>query len=212
MIGRLVGKIVEEEVDGTLVIDVSGVGYEVHAPLGTLGRLGVSALAKEGAAKEEGVTLSIHTHVREDALILYGFSSRDEREAFRTLISVSNVGPKIAMAILGAMTVNELADAVQRGDVKRFVGVPGVGKKTGERLVLELKDKIIAPHGAVAHAVKHAAAPAPPTEKGELLRGALTRMGYRPSEADRAVSGLGTRVDELPLADLVREALALLSR
>ncbi len=203
MIGRLVGRIVEESADGSLVLDVSGVGYEVTVPLGTVGRATPDA---EGA-----VTLFVHTHVREDALLLYGFATRDDRAVFRQLIGVSNIGPKIALSILGALPVAELAGAVARGETAKLTKVPGVGKKTAERIVLELKDKLLAPAslpGAPVPPVRPAAAKG---AKAELLHGALTRMGYRPAEAERAVAALGARVEEEPLADLVREALGILA-
>jgi holliday junction DNA helicase RuvA len=200
LIGRLTGRIVEDAVDGTVVLDVAGVGYEVAVPLGTVGR---AAPDPAGA-----VTLFIHTHVREDALLLYGFASLDERAAFRHLISVSNIGPKIAMSILGAMSVGELSAAIARGETARMTKVPGVGKKTAERVVLELKDKLLAPPPAHPHA-------APPprvggSAKAELLHGALTRMGFRPAEAERAIAALGAKVEETPLPELIREALAVL--
>jgi Holliday junction DNA helicase RuvA len=209
LIGRLVGKIVEEGLDGTLVLDVRGVGYEVTVPVGTGGRAAPDATSDvEGA-----VTLFVHTHVREDALLLYGFSSRDERAVFRQLIGVSNIGPKIALNILGALTVGELAGALARGETAKLTAVPGVGKKTAERLVLELKDKLlVAPTPLTAGAVAPAAArPASRGATAELLHGALTRMGYRPAEADRAVATLGARVEAEPLADLIRDALGVLA-
>jgi Holliday junction DNA helicase RuvA len=206
LIGRLVGRIVEESVDGTVVLDVHGVGYELTVPLGTVGR----ATPDAGGA----VTLFVHTHVREDALLLYGFATRDDRAVFRQLIGVSNIGPKIALNILGALPVGELSAAVARGETAKLTRVPGVGKKTAERVVLELKDKLLAPPpltgGAAAPARPAAAASAHPA-KAELLHGALTRMGYRPAEAERAVAALGARVEAEPLADLVREALGVLA-
>jgi len=204
LIGRLTGRVVEEGADGIVVIDVGGVGYEVSVPLGTLGR---ATLEPSGP-----VTLFIHTHVREDAFLLYGFASREDRAAFRALIGISNIGPKIAMAILSALSANEMAVVIARGETARLTAIPGVGKKTAERIVLELKDKLIVPPSAL---VKPApGAPPPPaavSSKGELLQGALTRMGFRPAEAERAVTSLGARVETEPLGDLVREALALLS-
>ncbi len=209
MIGRLVGTIVEDGADGTLVLDVNGVGYEVTAPLGTVGRVGQG---HGGAEPGSAVTLFVHTHVREDAFLLYGFSSRDERGVFRQLISISNIGPKIALNILGALTVGELAATIARGETSKLTAVPGVGKKTAERLVLELKDKLLAaPLALGAAAAAPAARPASRGAKAELLHGALTRMGYRPAEAERAVSTLGSRVETEPLADLVREALGVLA-
>lgn len=203
MIGRLTGRIVEDSADGTLVIDVSGVGYEVSAPLGALGRASTEA----GAL----VTLFIHTHVREDALLLYGFATREDRAAFRLLIGISNIGPKIAMAILSALSSSEIALVVARGETARFTAIPGVGKKTAERLVLELKDKLIVPSSALAKA-PGAPVAAAPSGKAELLHSALTRMGYRPAEAERAVNALTARLETEALGDLVREALAVLSR
>jgi Holliday junction DNA helicase RuvA len=211
LIGRLVGQVVEEAPDGAVVLDVRGVGYEVTLPLGALGRVARTPRDGEGA-----VTLFVHTHVREDAFLLYGFASREERAVFRQLIGVSSIGPKIALSILGALSVADLAAAVARGETARLTTVPGVGKKTAERICLELKDKLLAhlpAAGAPSPRPGAAGTGAAPTlrAKGELLHGALTRMGFRPAEADRAVASLGGRVEEAPLADLVREALAVLS-
>lgn len=208
MIGRLVGRIVEDSPDGMLVLDVGGVGYEVSVPLGAVGR---------AAADPAGpVTLFIHTHVREDAFLLYGFATREDRAAFRHLISISNIGPKIGMSILSVLAATELALVIKRGETNRLTAIPGVGKKTAERIVLELKDKLILPPAALAAAAAKAPGAEPskapaPSSHGELLHGALTRMGFRPAEAERAVTALGKRVDTEPLGDLVRDALALLS-
>jgi Holliday junction DNA helicase RuvA len=206
LIGRLVGLIVEDSADGTLVLDVRGVGYELTVPLGTVGRATPDASHDGGGA----ITLFVHTHVREDAFVLYGFATREDRAVFRQLIGVSNIGPKIALSILGALPVAELAHAVHHGEVAKLTRVPGVGKKTAERIVLELKDKILAPP-PLAGAPAPAPRPAARGAKAELLHGALTRMGYRPAEAERAVAALGARVEAEPLADLVREALGVLA-
>src|SRR3954471_6600235 len=133
MIGRLTGIPLSDE-DGALVIDVHGVGYEVSAPLGTAGRAARDA--------EGRVTIYVHTHVREDALMLFGFAMESERHAFRTLIGVSNVGPKTALAVLSALPAADLARAIAAKDVARLTAISGVGKKTAERLVLELRDKL----------------------------------------------------------------------
>jgi holliday junction DNA helicase RuvA len=201
LIGRLTGRIVEDSAEGVAVIDVGGVGYEVTVPLGALGRA-----SREG---DDVVTLYVHTHVREDTFALYGFPTRDDRAAFRSLISVSSIGPKSAMSILGALPAGELAAAITRGEVSRLVAVPGVGKKTAERLILELKGKLTA--APVVAKGPEAPKAAAPEGKAELLHGALTRMGFRPAEAERAVTALGARVQTEPLGDLVREALAQLS-
>jgi holliday junction DNA helicase RuvA len=207
MIGRLTGRVASEEVEGAIVVDVAGVGYELSVPLGTLGRI---------KPDEEGrATFFVHTHAREDALVLFGFAHEADRVAFRTLISVSNVGPKTALAVLSALPANELALTIATKDVGKLTRIPGVGKKTAERLVLELRDKLDAGAPAPAALVPHQATPARPTaplSAREKLTGALTRMGYRPAEAERAVAALGARVAEEALPDLVREALALLAK
>jgi Holliday junction DNA helicase RuvA len=204
MIGRLSGKVLGQETEGVVVVDVGGVGYEVLVPLGTVGRAPVDA---DGRA-----TFWVHTHAREDALTLFGFASESDRLAFRTLIGVASVGPKTALAVLSALPAAELARAIAKKDLGQLTRIPGIGKKTAERLVLELRDKLEL--AALPAAAPKAARPSE-TENAnakELLAGALTRMGYRPVEAERAIAALGDRVDEAPLADLVREALALLAK
>jgi Holliday junction DNA helicase RuvA len=203
VIGRLTGRVLDDE-DGGLVVDVGGVGYEVTAPLGTRGRLPVDAA---GAS-----TLYVHTHVREDALSLFGFASAHERETFRVLIGISNVGPKLALAVLGALSVEELGVAVARGELAKLVAVPGVGKRTAERLVLELKGKL--PSMPVPGSAPLPRPSVASSAKTDLLQGALTRMGYKPAEAERAVSTLAQSrsFEGLELGDLVREALALLAK
>lgn len=211
MIGRLKGHVVSESADGTIVVDVSGVGYEVIIALGSLGRAPKDADGR--------VTLLIHTNVREDAITLFAFADNMERDVFRLLTSVSGVGPKIAMGILGALPPNELAVAIARADVKRLQSAPGVGKKLAERLALELKDKLggVATGGAVA-TTGTGFAPAP-SNGASVLRGvgptavlvdALTKMGFKPAEAERAAIELRDRATE-PLDVLVRDALRILT-
>jgi len=205
MIGRLTGRVVAQEPDGAVVLDVGGVGYELAAPLGTLGR---------ARADDAGrVTLWVHTHVREDALALFGFADEVERAAFRALLGVSNVGPKIAVAVLGALPAAELARAVARRDLGALTAVSGIGRKIAERLLLELRDKLPAlvaspPAGAGAPSAKAQG----PATGAERLRAALTGMGFRPAEADRAVSSLGERAASASFEELLREALALLAK
>lgn len=201
MIGRLAGRIVDDGADGMLVIDVGGVGYEVMVPLGTVGRL----VANDGV-----VTVFVHTHVREDALLLYGFASLEDRAAYRLLTGIPAIGPKIAMSILGSLSLSDLAVAVSRGETARLTKIPGVGKKTAERIALELKDKLLSPK--VALTLPNAAAVPAPGAKAELIHGALTRMGFRPAEAERAIASLGARVESAPIGELVRDALAALSK
>jgi Holliday junction DNA helicase RuvA len=206
LIGRLIGTIAEEEADGTFVLDVSGVGYEVVAPLGTIGR------ARAHAAGTGELTFYVHTHVREDALSLFGFATPEDKAAFRTLISISNVGPKMAIGLLSAMNAEELARVVNAKDLARLVGIPGVGKKTAERLLLELKDKLVPAPRTPAGDRREPSPPSQGPSNAELLSGALTRMGYRPAEAERAILHLGGRIDTEPVQILVREALAVLAR
>jgi Holliday junction DNA helicase RuvA len=168
------------------------------------------------------VTLQIHTHVREDAIVLFGFSDDRERTAFRVLTSVAGVGPKIAVGILGSLPASELVGAVARGDVKRLQAVPGVGKKIAERLALELKDKLASgvlsqPAGGLgtvypSAAAAAAAVPTSAARANEPFRpvvDALVRMGFKPLEAERAVSELKGREGE-PMEALVRDALRAL--
>jgi Holliday junction DNA helicase RuvA len=204
MIGRLTGKVIAQEADGAIVLDVGGVGYELAAPLGTLGR---------ARADESGrVTLWVHTHVREDALALFGFADENERAAFRALIGVSNVGPKIAVAVLGALPSVELARAIAGRDLGALTAISGIGKKIAERLLLELRDKL--PSGPPLPSVSVGGAASRPPSAGddeERLRTALTGMGFRQAEADRVIGTLGERV-HAPLPELLREALALLAK
>ncbi len=202
MIGRLTGRVVHEEPDA-IVLDVQGVGYEVTVPLGTTGR---------APRTDAGlVTLVVHTHVREDALALFGFASETDRIAFRTLIGISNVGPKTAITVLSVLPAEELARAVTSGDLGRLTSIPGVGKKTAERLVLELKDKLASKVNVVGGPAELSPR-AKPSGQSDVLHDALVRMGYRPVEADRAVTALADRVEAQPIGQSVRDALALLSK
>jgi Holliday junction DNA helicase RuvA len=201
MIGRLTGRVTQDE-DGAIVVDVNGVGYEVIAPIGTVGRA-----STDGDGR---VTHFVHTHAREDQLTLFGFASDGDRLAFRTLIGVSNVGPKTAIAVLSALPAAELGQAIARKELGKLTSISGVGKKTAERLLLELKDKLPVLEAARAPAAKAPAAAHSST--ADLLAGALVNMGYRSGEADRAIEQLGPKLAEMPLPDLLREALAVLSK
>jgi Holliday junction DNA helicase RuvA len=166
-------------------------------------------------ADEEGrVTLYVHTYAREDALILYGFASESDRTAFRTLIGLSNVGPKTALAVLTALPYGELATVIAAKDVAQLTRIPGIGKKTAERLVLELRDRLPTRADAPGVTILTDAKGTPKTNGGqrELLVGALTRMGYRPVEADRAADALASRLEAETFPNLVREALAFLAK
>lgn len=205
MIGRLVGKLVSDDIDGTILLDVQGVGYEVTVPLGAVGR--ARRLRSSSNAKSD-LVLMIHTRVREDSFDLYGFASNDEREVFRLLITLPSVGPKLGLAVLSALPPIELAAAVQANDIKRLNKISGVGKKTAERLILELKEKL--PKLGTLQDKPGLVRPAE-TQDEERLIGALTNMGYKQLEAEKAVAVLKPRVGQEPISDLLRAALAELS-
>ncbi len=207
MIGRLTGHVTQED-DGNVVVDVAGVGYELVVPLGTVGRAKADA---EGRS-----TLFVHTHVREDVLSLFGFATEGDRVAFRTLIGVSSVGPKTAIQVLSALPAPDLGQAIARKELAKLTSIPGIGKKTAERLLLELKDKVPILQAAGPRGTASGAGTAPITmpssSTGDLLARALVNMGYRQVEADRAIEQLGPKVGELPLPELLKEALAVLSK
>jgi len=195
VIARLSGTVAEKG-DGEAIVDVGGVGYRVHLSSATL-----AALPPVG----ERTTLRCHTHVREDALDLFGFASEEEEAVFHELMSVKNVGPRAAQNILSGIAARELAQAVAAGDVARLTKVPGVGKKTAERLVVELKDKLVA--------LARAAGPARPRAGAgplEQLSQALVNLGYRAQQAEEAAAALKDSADGKALDELLREALKLL--
>jgi Holliday junction DNA helicase RuvA len=202
MIGRLTGSPLEDG-EGALVVDVNGVGYELLVPQGTVGR---AAHAADGRA-----TFYVHTHVREDQITLFGFASESERLAFRTLIAIPNVGPKTALSVLSALPAAELARAIAAKDVKRLTDVPGIGKKTAERLVLELRDKLPV-FSSESSTTSLAKSPSRPSAPRDALLSALVNMGYRNVEAERATQSLEGRLEGTPLAELIRDALVLLAK
>jgi Holliday junction DNA helicase RuvA len=195
VIARLTG-IVAEKGDGDAILDVGGVGYLVH-----LSSASLAALPPRG----ERATVRCHTHVREDSLELFGFATEEEEAVFRELIGVKNVGPRAAQNILSGIDARELAQAVAQGDLARLTKVPGIGKKTAERLVVELKEKLVT--------LARAAGPvrAKPGEGAlEQLRAALVNLGYRSPQADVVVDSLRDGAAAKGLDELLREALKLL--
>jgi len=174
VIAHLRGKIFEKS-PNRIVVDVNGVGYEVFVPLSTFYGLG-----EPGA----DISLRVHTHVREDALTLYGFATMLEQELFERLIGVSGIGPKVALAVLSGIEPQELMRAIERADLARLTAIPGVGKKTSERIVLELKDRL--PRGQVAAAIGGTAAAAPPALRDDVVS-ALVNLGYHRPLAEHAV-------------------------
>lgn len=202
MIGRLTGTIVERDADGSVIVDVRGVGYEVFVPLGTSGRV--------ESEPGQPVSLHIHTHVREDALVLFGFATSEDRAAFRALLKVSSIGPKLALAILGVMSAADLQEAVARQDKTAFRGITGVGKKTIERILVDLQDKL--DFGATGKTgVRLRAVPSPAASTGDTVVGALVNMGYKRSEAEAAVGSVLSSSNDNNVEGLLRAALAALS-
>lgn len=202
MIGRLSGTIEHREPDGSVIVNVHGVGYEVFLPSGTLGRL--------GSEPTETVTLQIHTHVREEAMTLFGFATTEDRAAFRALLKVSSIGPKLALAIVGVMNANELREAVERQDKTAFNGISGVGKRTVERILLDLQGKLDFA-GSGKTGVRLRAVPGPADSAGDTVVGALVQMGYKRSEAEAAVGSAMGASSEENVEGLLRAALSALS-
>jgi holliday junction DNA helicase RuvA len=198
VIAHLRGSILEKQ-PNRIVIDVNGVGYDVFVPLSTFYGLG-----DPGAA----IALRIHTHVREDALVLYGFASSLELELFERLIGVGGIGPKVALAVLSGIEPQEFIHAIERGDLARLTAIPGVGKKTSERIVLELKDRLPRAQMASAAGVTVEEAPA----LRDDVVSALVNLGYhRPlaeKAAEAAIKTLGSGSDvsfERALKQALRE-------
>jgi Holliday junction DNA helicase RuvA len=185
--------------DGSCVLDVAGVGYEVFVPVRNFAQLPVS----------EPATLHVHTHVREDALVLYGFVSPEDRAAFRLLLTVSGVGPKLAMTVLSDLSAAELSQVIARGERTRLEAISGVGKKTAARLMLELKDKLPAAGLTIDPVVVQPAPVARPADDVvSQACDALTRMGFTRAQAEAAVTQLDAHT--LPLEQVLRRALATL--
>jgi len=202
MIGQLRGKIVEKQ-PPRLVIDVGGVGYELEAPMSTFFALGQPA-GPDGNAGE--ATLLTQMVVRDDAILLYGFATADERRLFRELVKVSGVGPKLALTILSGMSVADFVATIEADDATRLTGLPGVGKKTAARLIVEMRDKLsgssLAPALAPATGAQDSGSGA--TARRDA-RDALMSLGYKPAEAEKLMNGLDT--DTLDSEALIREAL-----
>ena len=191
MIGRLKGLVAEKGPEGVL-IDVAGVGYEVQCPLTVIDRL---------PRRGQESSLSIHTHVREDQITLFGFSDAEERALFRQLIGVSGIGPKIGLACLSGMDARSLCSAIASEDVKRLTTIPGLGKRTAERLVLELKDKV----GGVVVAGR------PGGQMLNDLESALRNLGFKTKDVDSLMTELAPKAESMTFEELLREALKRMS-
>jgi Holliday junction DNA helicase RuvA len=193
MIAHLRGEILRKNPQ-EVVVDVAGVGYRVLIPVSTFYRLG---------AEGDAVRLLVHTHVREDALALFGFASRSEQALFERLIEVAGVGPKLAVNILSGIEADELAEALRASDVARLTRIPGVGKKTAERLVVELKDKM--PAAATSRE------PAAAGGVKEDLASTLVNLGYSRAEAEKGAERAVREDGSGRFEDLLRRALRMLS-
>jgi len=200
MIARISGILIQKSVTHC-VVDVHGTGYRIIVPLSTF-----YELPKE----DQPVVLHVHTHVREDAISLYGFHTREEREVFQMMISVSGIGPKLAVNILSGIAAGELVRAVTEEDLKRLTGIPGVGKKTAERMILELKDKA-AKLGRDDVTVCTVAVKTGDQVKEDALS-ALVNLGYKDSAVKDVVDRIMRTAPETPSLDqLLKQALRTLA-
>lgn len=197
MIGYLAGTL--KRLDATkAVILAGGVGYDVHISLSTYYEL-------EG---QREVELDIYTHVREDALSLYGFATPEEKMAFEKLISISGIGPTLAQKILSGISPADLADAIGRGDARKLSTIPGVGKKTAERMCLELRDKLV-----VSEAQRAATPAVGRASVDDDVHSALINLGYRPKDAEAALDAARKEMgDDAELSALLKAALRQLTR
>ena len=194
MIARLHGIILEKQ-PSRVIVDVGGVGYDVLVPLSTYYVCG------DAGSK---IALRVHTHVREDQLALYGFATDLEQAMFEKLIAVSGIGPKLGLSVLSGIEARELAGAIQRNDVARLTAIPGVGKKTAERICVELRDRL--PKAVMA-------APASPTDAlREDLVSALANLGYHRQAIDKVLDALPAGAAAPRFEDALRSALKGLSR
>jgi Holliday junction DNA helicase RuvA len=200
MIARLTGRLVEKQAT-RLVVDVGGVGYEVHVPLSTFYHL-----PEPGA----DVTLRIHTHVREDALLLFGFGTALEQLLFERLIGISGIGPKLALAVLSGIDPADLVRAVQAGDVARLTLIPGVGKKTAERIGLELKDRL-SQQLAAELPIDDSGPPGQTTLRADLVS-ALLNLGYHRALAEKSVDAALKMPGERTFEWALKEALSRTGR
>lgn len=199
MIGRIHGKIIEKQ-PPQLLVDVQGVGYEIDAPMSTFYQL---------PNMGESVTLHTHLVVRDDAHLLYGFASLGERSLFRTLIKINGVGAKMALTILSGMNADEFVACVQDNDAASLVRLPGVGKKTAERLIIELRDKLKdeLPAGSTlsSNALSASAAGSETATAAGDAVSALIALGYKPQEASRMVRAIDSK--DLNTEDIIRLSL-----
>jgi Holliday junction DNA helicase RuvA len=192
MIGYLSGKIISSK-PTRITLDVNGVGYVVNISINTF----------EKISDKDSANLFIHTNVKEDSIALYGFYTESEKEMFELLVSVNGIGPKLAISILSGILVDELRHSIMAGDISRIVSIPGIGRKTAERLVLELKSKI-------ASVSSEEEAKIPFSIKNEAIA-ALTTLGYNLKQAEKSVRDIISANPNVTLEDLIKKALGNLN-
>jgi Holliday junction DNA helicase RuvA len=202
MIALVGGEVAVRRADHVVIETAGGVGYRLAVSTETL---------KVVPAVGRPVSLHAHLVVRDDTMSLYGFATEEERDLFLALLGVQSVGPKVALAVLSGGPPRDIIAALAAGDHARLQAVPGIGKRTAERIVLELKEKLPVVVGAAPAGAETSAAPARGGQAA-LVERALVEMGFRPPEAERATAALGDKVDTAPLPELVRLALAHLVR
>ena len=193
MIGYLKGKILSAK-PTKILLDVNGVGYLVNISINTFEKIN----------GQETVSLYIYTSVKEDAITLFGFSSESEKDMFEILISVNGIGPKIALSILSGIRIDDLKNAIRTSNISRIIAVPGIGRKTAERLVLELKSK-------VDHIAEEGTAEIPFSIKNEAVA-ALTTLGYNSKTAEKVVRDILSTEPNAALEELIKKSLSLLNR
>ena len=189
MIGRLTGNLIEKSAESVL-LDVNGVGYELTCPLTVIEQL---------PSLNERCSLCVQTRVREDRITLFGFQSSEERGLFRALTSVSGIGPRLAIACMSGLDAEALQRAIITGDTKRLSSVPGIGKRSAERIILELR-----PRFEKLSVLREAN---PNAEQLQDLESALVNLGYKKKDIDQFISELGARAEDLSFEELLREAL-----
>lgn len=201
MIAHLSGKLLEKNATH-VIVDIAGVGYEVNIPLSTFYELG-----EEG----DDVVLRIYTHVREDAIQLFGFKTPRERDLYLKVISVQGIGPKLGITVLSGIGVDELVKAVKSNDLARLTSIPGIGRKTAERLVIDLRDKV-GEFAAEGEAKAASASAASGDETFDDALSALLNLGYQRTVAEKALSTAKSDVADATVQKLLRRALQLLAK
>jgi Holliday junction DNA helicase RuvA len=193
MIGFLSGKVISSK-PTKILLDVSGVGYVVFISINTF----------EKISNKEKISLYIHTHVKEDSITLYGFHNESEKEIFELLISISGIGPKLALGVLSGIQTEDLKDAILNGDVSRIIAIPGIGKKTADRLILELKSKVgevrVEGDSTVPYGVKQEAV------------SALTTLGYNYATSEKVIRQILTSSPACTLEELIKSSLGELNK